>query len=417
MLKKLLRSRTLKLVLLAVAVLGLGFAFVLKTTPVATTESVSEEPVDALSASEVPRNSLVDGVVSTLGREAIARRQDRSQNDPNFLKRIDPDILEGRVNVLLYGYGETHEPPLTERALIGSITVASIDLASRNVSLISFTHDIRAPEIERYQAAKASFDGYPIKMYRAYPIGGFDLMRQTVEDATGLPIDFQIAFSESMIAEIVDKVFGGITVNVPADFEVDPFYLDSVKYSGRKFSRGEQVMDGSTVIQFIKTVPIADPGAKYYGRALEHNARKYLVFQGMAKWLKENTRGPGFYLSFVRLLTENRSSGNIDFDFEPESVFIHNLGGMATIMKSFFFNSGDSLPDISKSLYVVDPAHGDGGVQWVNASQAPAIKAEIAAGKYPDRAIEVPMNANPNGDLTKDYWTSVRSLVKKMLLG
>jgi hypothetical protein len=345
------------------------------------------------------------------------RAAERRDSDPDYVRRVDAELLEGRVNVLLYGYGDTHEPPLTERATIGSITIASIDTASKNVSLISFTHDIRAPEIERYQAAQGLHDGYPVKMHKAYPVGGFDLMRETVENATGLPIDFQIAFSEAIIADVVDDVFGGIPVNVPADFEVAPFYLDGTKFGRRQFTQGEQVMDGATVIQFIKTVPIPAEGSRYYGRALEHNVRKHLVLKGMTRWLEETSEGPGFFLSLLRLFLERPWQGTIEFDFEPESIFIHNLGGMATIAKSIFIGSEETLPEVARTVYIVDSAHGDGGVQWVNASQAPAIKAEVAAGLYPDRAIEVPLNANPHGHLPTEYWPSVRALVKKTLLG
>jgi hypothetical protein len=406
----------LKIFLLFSAVVALGFAFANKPSAPPPADAASDGAGESV-ATEAPRNSVVGGVLNTLRREAQTRRQARSQDDPDFLKRINPDLMEGRINFILYGYGETHEPPLTEKATIGSVTIASIEPATNKVNLISFTHDIRAPEVERYQAARGMHDGYPIKMHRAYPIGGFDLMRETMENATGMPIDFQIAFSEATIAEVVDDVFGGVPVNVPVSFDVAPFYLDGVKYEGRHFEQGEQIMDGATVIQFIKTVPIPSEGAKYYGRALEHNARKHLVFQGMLKWLDENSEGPGFFLALIRRFKESRDNGSIAFDFELEKLFIKDLGGMASIAKSLFVGAEETLPEIARTVYVVDSAHGDGGVQWVNASQSPAVKAEIEAGRYPDRAIEVPINANPQGDLPTEYWPSVRALVKKTLLG
>ena len=401
-LRKPRRSDLVRGALLGSVLLALGgVAFV--------TQASDEKTVEA------PK-SIVGEAINTLASEAASRREERDQSDPQYARRIDAALNEGRVNILLYGYGETHEPPLTERAFIGSLTIASLDVRDKTVSLISLTHDIRAPEIERYQSALGRYNGHAIKIHRAYPLGGFDLMRETVEDATGLSMDFQLAFPDVVIADLVDSVFGGITVDVPADFEVMPFYLDGVKYDKRQFTQGEEVMDGKTVIQFIKTVPLAVGGTRYYGSDLEHNARKHLVFKGMLRWMEENGRGPGFYVSLLRFLAERRESGALALDFEPEAILLHNLGNVAGIAKSLVTSVEEQLPEITKTLYIVDSAHGDGGVQWVNASQAPVIKREMASGRYPDRALEVPLNANPDGDLVIEYWPSVRALVRQRLL-
>jgi hypothetical protein len=76
------------------------------------------------------------------------------------------------------------------------------------------------------------------------------------------------------------------------------------------------------------------------------------------------------------------------------------------------------LPKIERSTYIVDPAHGDGGVQWINANAAenPITQKDIDAGMYPTLAMEVPINANPYGDLVSGYWQSVRGLVRETLL-
>ncbi len=401
-LRKPRRGDLVKGLLLVSVLLALGgLAFV--------TQASDEKTVEAPT-------SIVGEAMKTLVSEAASRREERAQSDPQYGKRVDAALNDGRVNILLYGYGETHEPPLTERAFIGSITVASLDVREQTVSFISLTHDIRAPEIERYLSALGRYNGHAIKIHRAYPLGGFDLMRETVEDATGLSMDFQLAFSDVVIADLVDSVFGGVTVDVPTDFEVTPFYLDGVKYDKRQFTQGQEVMDGKTVIQFIKTVPLAVGGSRYYGSDLEHNARKHLVFKGMLRWMEENSGGPGFYVSLLRFLAERRESGALALDFEPEGILLHNLGNVAGIAKSLVTRAEEPLPEITETLYIVDSAHGDGGVQWVNASQAPAIKREMASGRYPDRALEVPLNANPDGDLVTEYWPSVRALVRHKLL-
>src|SRR5262249_37976896 len=77
--------------------------------------------------------------------DAKRRRQANATEDPSYWTRLDPKLNSTRLNFLLYGYGETHEPPLTERAFIGSLTIFSYDYATRKIDLVSLTHDIRAP--------------------------------------------------------------------------------------------------------------------------------------------------------------------------------------------------------------------------------------------------------------------------------
>jgi hypothetical protein len=75
------------------------------------------------------------------------------------------------------------------------------------------------------------------------------------------------------------------------------------------------------------------------------------------------------------------------------------------------------LPRINQSKYIVDPAQGDGGVQWVGANAAvnSLTRKDVEDGVYPSMDMEIPINANPYGDLPTEYWTSVRTLVETAL--
>ena len=74
---------------------------------------------------------------------------------------------------------------------------------------------------------------------------------------------------------------------------------------------------------------------------------------------------------------------------------------------------------IGKTLYVVDPTVGDGGVQWVSMEVLtnPIAKRDLASGVYPEVGVgmELPISSNPYGDLIAGYWPSVRRLVKLKL--
>jgi hypothetical protein len=137
----------------------------------------------------------------------------------------------------------------------------------------------------------------------------------------------------------------------------------------------------------------------------------------MLKSLADNADSPGFMFGILRFLAEGREEHLIDFDFDVESLVVSNPANVAEILRAVLTGgSEESLPQITETIYIVDSAHGDGGVQWVNASDAPVIRAEIADAVYTDRAIEVPLQANPYGDLVTEYWPSVRALVKSRVL-
>lgn len=405
---------------------ALGYAPIILPTPESfaiapaapARASTPREPRgDLVAAQPVIADSLFDALMAPLASEAQRRRVEMARSDPEFIRRIDGALNEGRVNFLLFGYGETHEPPFTENALIGSHTIISYDTRTRTADIISFTHDIRAPEIER-ELARRGVKPTAMRIDRAYAIGGFRLQRKMIENATGLAIDYQIVFRDAAMQRLIDDVFENIKVTAPMAFDVHPFYLDGVKYPGGHFPQGPQKLTGRQAIQFIKTVPVAEGT---YDRLLEHNARKSLVFDALLRALSEKYHDRAFWLKGAAFVARELLGGAVVCDFDPLALVVNNIGSATTgLQKSL---SGDAapanlLPKINRSVYIVDPAHGDGGVQWVNANAAvnSITQKDIDAGMYPTLAMEVPINANPYGDLITGYWTSVRGLVKESLL-
>ncbi len=382
----------------------------------------SARPIHA-EASELdklaPADSLFDSLMTPFVNDAQRRRAELAKTDPEFAQRVDPQLNEGRINFLLFGYGETHEPPATERALIGSHTIVSYNIRTRRADIISLTHDIRAPEIER-EMIKIGWKKAPVmRLDHAYEVGGFKLQRQTLEDATGLAIDFQVSFRDAVIQPLVDNVFGGLEVDVPMAFDVHPFYLDGKKYDKGHFTQGTQKLSGRQVIQFIKTVPVTE-GA--YDRSLEHNVRKALILNALLDEVNQNYRDSLFWLKGSGFVTSQLLGGGIAYDFDPVSLIVNNVGTTtASLRRSLTQKSsgGMQLPKIGISRYIVDPAQGDGGVQWVGANAAvnPITKKDIDDGIYESTDVEVPYDSDPYGNLVTGYWPSVRGIVKKALMG
>jgi hypothetical protein len=345
--------------------------------------------------------------------EAKLQRAANAAHDPTYWSRLDPHLNATRLNFLLFGYGETHEPPLTERAFIGSLTIFSYDYATRQIDLVSLTHDIRAPEAERFLQAQGQAQVGPIKLDRTYNMGGFDLMRRTVEDASGLVIDYQLAFRESAIEAATDNVFGGLDVDVPLPFRVNAFYLDNVKYPAGEFSAGVQHLNGLQVIQFIKTVPVE----QNYDPRLEHNARKHLIFRAIMDALKQHAGDVGFMGRAALFFSNQVSQDSLAYDFDLRRLLVDNLRSMiANVGRGDASNS--DMPGVNRTMYVVDPASGDGGVQWVqaNAHDNPITRNDVERHVYGELAMEVPYHGDPYAwDLPHSYWQDVRSLIASRL--
>ncbi|GIW07045.1 MAG: hypothetical protein KatS3mg060_1850 [Dehalococcoidia bacterium] len=356
--------------------------------------------------------TLAERLLDTFVAEAERRRTEWPTTSPERLGRIDVTLNEGRVNVLLYGYGETHEPPLTERAFIGSYTIVSYDRYWRELSLISLTHDIRAPEIER-----ATRTPWAVKIDQAYQVGGIPLMQEVIENATGLAIDFTIVLPDEQIAQLIDNVYGGLPITNPRAFDVHPFYLNGVKYPRGHFPAGDQVLDGKAVLQYIKTVPIERPGA--LDKNLEHNVRKHRIVRALVAATKANVANPVFLGKLLHFLRDQGTSDRIVTDFDLAGLVIHQLGGYLAAVSLPFFGDGGGmeLPEVAKTIYIHDPAAGDGGVRWVRGDPNPATQRDLARGVYRDPNMAVPVGGNPAAsNLTTGYWHYLRAHIKRKLL-
>jgi hypothetical protein len=290
-------------------------------SPATSLPSVEEPALDAPAVSPDPRRpdeplpevlpapppalrppTLAERILDGFVAEAERRRALWPQISPERLQRIDQRLNEGRVNFLLFGYGETHEPPLTERGIIGSYTIVSYDRFWRELSLISLTHDIRAPEIER-----ALGTPWAVKIDQAYAVGGIPLMQQVFENATGLAADFTVVFPDTQLVSLIDHVYGGLSFENPRAFEVLPFYLEGDKYPRGFFPAGRITLDGKGVLQYIKTVPVERPGAQ--DKRLEHNVRKHRVARALLEATRTHLTNPVFLLKLLAFLKDQGVPG------------------------------------------------------------------------------------------------------------
>ena len=392
-------------------------------SPTATLPTVISTPSPTATPSLTPApkptavlhpTTLVDTLINPFVSEAHRRRNERARLDPAYARRVDQKLNQGRINFLLFGHGETYEPPIAVDVIIGSLSILSYDHRAGRGDIVPLTHDTRAPEIERFLAQRGE-PSLAVKIDQAYSVGGFDLMRKTVEDATGLSTDFQIAFKDSLLINLVDDVLGGIEIDNPADFEVQSFYLDGKRFEAGRFSKGRQQLNGTQTIQYIKAL------AAHYDPSLERNVRKVIVFRALLDGINQRCHDRDFWLRISGFVVGQSNSESIQYDFDPLGLLVSHLPDVISGAGRFVQGEGCDLgaSKIGRTLYVVDPTVGDGGVQWVSMEVLtnPIAKRDLESGVYPDAGagMELPLNSNPYGNLITEYWQSVRLLEKQKL--
>lgn len=369
--------------------------------------------------------SSMDSLFKPLIDAALRKRAVDLKNDPEYAHRIDSELNLRRINFLIFGQGEDYDPHTKEKAMVGSQTILSYNIDTKKFDLISLTHDILAPEIQRGILGVSELaPGTKIKPYRidrAYEFGGFNLMVQTIEDATGLRMDHRLVLNDRVIKDAVDEVFGGLELEIPFDVKTEETYLDETKYPSATFTKGIHKLNGMQAISFMKALAIN------YDPKTERNVRKAIVMDALMNKVLSAQDDPRVLLKLAAFLKNKIGDDSIKSDIDMTTVLNTIWSYLSNKLTSIPYPA--PTPDASKKdqatkskirerIYIVDHAAGDGGVQWITVAESPIIKNDLANGVYEDKALATPLGTNVNPyskDLVGDYWGSARALVKERL--
>lgn len=163
---------------------------------------------------------------------------------------------QGRTNIVLLGIGgaDHDSPDLTD-----TIMIASIDLASRDIVLVSLPRDIWIPSLKD-------------KINSAYHLGneknsgsGLTLAKSAVEEVVGLPIHYGVLIDFSGFIKMIDGM-GGIDVTVSEAF-TDPLYPImgkendecggdpdfACRFESVTFTAGVEHMNGTRALKFVRS--------------------------------------------------------------------------------------------------------------------------------------------------------------------
>lgn len=195
----------------------------------------------------------------------------------------------GRVNILLVG-SSFDDSGHDGAVLTDSIMVASMDLKTHDVVLVSIPRDLWV----QYRGASMKINAvFPVAA--GIPAGSADLgdwrtglneLGLMAEDVTGLHINQHILVGYQALQEVVDAV-GGIDVTIKS---TDPrgIWDPNAKI---KLPTGPQQLDGSTALALTRARNHPMPGERPYGIAggdFDRAKNQQMVLQGVQKKVKES---------------------------------------------------------------------------------------------------------------------------------
>lgn len=158
---------------------------------------------------------------------------------------------KGRTNILLLGMGgASHEGA----QLTDSIILASIDLSSADIVLLSIPRDIWINSLKTkinavYYYGEQKKEG-----------GGLILSKSAVEEVIGQPVHYAMVIDFAGFKQAIDLV-GGIDIDVPEAFEdfkypipgMEDAQPEELRYEHLSFKAGLQKMSGEKALKYVRS--------------------------------------------------------------------------------------------------------------------------------------------------------------------
>lgn len=177
------------------------------------------------------------------GKNTGEAAKDGTQLDPwtiltNFRQ------LDRKINILVLGsdYNYVRGKRVSDeeagvRSRTDTIMLMGLDPNKGEVNILSIPRDTRALLTGHH------YD----KINAAMVYGGIDLVKSTVSDLTGVPIDYHMALKVDGLINMVD-IIGGVKIYV----EKDMYYVDETAHLGINIHKGWKRMSGEQAHQFVR---------------------------------------------------------------------------------------------------------------------------------------------------------------------
>jgi LCP family protein required for cell wall assembly len=212
--------------------------------PTSTTEPATETPAPTQESrpAELPTGddpSRLDVIQNIIG-------QSINDEDPGRSK-----VWGGKtsLNILLLGVDKRPDGGDQNADVI---IIAHVDLIAKKVSAVSLPRDllIEIPGVGPDKINSAYNHG--VKNDPENPAAGVALVRDTVEQNFGVPIDGYVLIDFKGFEEVVDAV-GGVEIDVPEEIVDEEYPTEDYGVETVRFEAGRQHMDGEQALKYART--------------------------------------------------------------------------------------------------------------------------------------------------------------------
>jgi LCP family protein required for cell wall assembly len=162
-------------------------------------------------------------------------------------KQESEPVVTDRVTVLIMGVDNR---PGQQVARTDTIIVLTVDPRAHTAGMLSLPRDLLVPAPALNDSVKIN-TLHVIGEINKYPGGGPALLRDTVSDLLGYPIDYYVRVNFDGFRQIVDLI-GGIDIDVAREIRDDEFPDDNYGFDPLYIPAGRQHMDGEMALKYAR---------------------------------------------------------------------------------------------------------------------------------------------------------------------
>ncbi|MBG8002273.1 LCP family protein [Enterococcus faecium] len=153
-----------------------------------------------------------------------------SAKQSSTVKKVEPKSIPTTLNVALIGSDARSKD---ENGRSDSLLVAQYNQKTQQAKLISIMRD-----------SYVDIPGYGMnKINAAYSYGGVDLLNQTLKENFKFEAPYYASITFQDFIDCVNELFpGGVKIDAEKSLDLDGVYIN----------KGEQVMDGNTLLQYAR---------------------------------------------------------------------------------------------------------------------------------------------------------------------
>lgn len=263
-----------------------------------------EEAKPKTAKKDILREMFLPRVLS----EVKQIREKRAREDPDYLKRIDKELNEERINGVLLGIGK-------EETLTDSILIFSYHIPSNTVFLLSVPRDLQSPEVLR-----VTKNLQWSRINAALEQGGINLVKEALENLSGLSMDLAAVSRFDVLEDMIDKTVGYVEVDVKGT-------IDDKRYPTKEgpgfehfyLPAGRQRLNGSKALAYARARLY--PGGDDYVRAGHQQEVFAAFFKRLVEESQKSIFGKGHLAFSLRnVLQDKMQKGRFQPDFDLESI-------------------------------------------------------------------------------------------------